>query len=200
MSRPIKIQQPVPKADKFTICPCGLYCNKPLQTAKIGDVVQIQTSWRKDKRVITNICRFRINTPEFTFMLRSIYGENMTIGKLMERWEAWAIVEGIGKEGFSRDEALLLETRSYDAELAEMETKKREAYRKDNDMNEFDKRAEAYMRTVMNNDGDVFTRADLYEYIMDAWKAGYAEVGFDLSLLSGESLSKAQNQKSQPIN
>ena len=87
-----------------------------------------------------------------------------------------------------------------DAELAEMETKEREAYRKDNDMNEFDKRAEAYMRTVMNNDGDVFTRADLYEYIMDAWKAGYAEVGFDLSLLSGESLSKAQNQKSQPIN
>lgn len=60
-------------------------------------------------------------------------------------------------------------------------------------MNEFDKRAEAYMRTVMNNDGDVFTRADLYEYIMDAWKAGYAEVGFDLSLLSGESLSKAQD-------
>lgn len=56
-----------------------------------------------------------------------------------------------------------------------METKEHEAYRKDNDMNEFDKRAEAYMRTVMNNDGDVFTRADLYEYIMDAWKAGYAE-------------------------
>ena len=81
-----------------------------------------------------------------------------------------------------------------------METKEREAYRKDNDMNEFDKRAEAYMRTVMNNDGDVFTRADLYEYIMDAWKAGYVEAGFDLSLLSGESLSKAQNQKSQPIN
>lgn len=133
-------------------------------------------------------------------MLRSIYGENMTIAKLMERWEAWAIVEGIGKEGFSRDEALLLETRPYDAELAEMETKEREAYRKENDMNEFDKRAEAYMRTVMNNDGDVFTRADLYEYIIDAWKAGCAEAGFDLSLLSGESLSKAQNLKSQPIN
>lgn len=56
-----------------------------------------------------------------------------------------------------------------------MGTKEHEAYRKDNDMNEFDKRAEAYMRTVMNNDGDVFTRADLYEYIMDAWKAGYVE-------------------------
>ena len=50
------------------------------------------------------------------------------------------------------------------------ETKEREAYR-----NELDKQAEAYMRSVMNNDGDVFTRADLYEYIKDAWKAGYVE-------------------------
>lgn len=51
-----------------------------------------------------------------------------------------------------------------------METKEREAYR-----NELDKRAEAYMRSVIQNDGDVFTRADLYEYIMEAWKAGYVE-------------------------
>lgn len=50
------------------------------------------------------------------------------------------------------------------------ESKEREAYR-----NELDKRAEEYMRSVMNNDGDVFTRADLYEYIMEAWKAGYVE-------------------------
>lgn len=51
-----------------------------------------------------------------------------------------------------------------------METKEREAYR-----NELDKRAEEYMRSAMNNDGDVFTRADLYEYIKDAWEAGYVE-------------------------
>lgn len=51
-----------------------------------------------------------------------------------------------------------------------METKEREAYR-----NELDKRAEAYMHSVMQNDGDVFTRADLYEYIMEAWEAGYVE-------------------------
>lgn len=40
---------------------------------------------------------------------------------------------------------------------------------------ELDKRAEAYMRSVMSNDGDVFTHADLYECIMEAWKAGYIE-------------------------
>lgn len=123
MAKPIKIQHLTPKERSVAqvALPIGMYCNKPLQTAKIGDVVQFQCEWRKDKRVITNICRFRINSPEFAFMLRSIYGENMTIAKLMERWEAWAIVEGIGKDGFSRDEALLLETRPYDAELAEME-------------------------------------------------------------------------------
>lgn len=123
MSRPIKIQHPTPKPSTrgMAIIPVGLYCNQALQTAKIGDEVQFHCEWRKDKRVITNICRFRINSPEFTFMLRSIYGENMTLAKLMERWEAWAIVEGIGKDGFSRDEALLLETRPYDTELAEME-------------------------------------------------------------------------------
>lgn len=42
-------------------------------------------------------------------------------------------------------------------------------------INELDKRAEEYMRSVMRNDGDVFTRSDLYEYITEAWKAGYAE-------------------------
>ena len=93
------------------ILPIGLYCNKTLQTAKIGDVVQFHCEWRKDKRVITNICRFRINSPEFTFMLRCVYGERMTIAKLMERWEAWAVVEGIGVQGFSREEALILEVK-----------------------------------------------------------------------------------------
>ncbi len=111
MSRPIKIQHPTPKERSVAqvALPIGMYCNKSLQTAKIGDVVQFQCEWRKDKRVITNICRFRINSPEFTFMLRSIYGENMTIAKLMERWEACAIVEGIGAAGIDHENCIILE-------------------------------------------------------------------------------------------
>lgn len=111
MPRPIKIQHLVPKPSNrgMAIVPVGLYCNQKLQNAQIGSEVIFETEWRKDKRVITNICRFRINSPEFTFMLRSIYGENMTIAKLMERWEAWAVVENIGKEGFSRDEVIIIE-------------------------------------------------------------------------------------------
>lgn len=100
---------PKPLNVGFAIVPIGLYCNRELQNATINSVVEFQASWRKDKRVITNICRFRINSPEFTFMLRSIYGENMTIAKLMERWEAWAVVEGIGKSGFSHDEVIIVE-------------------------------------------------------------------------------------------
>ena len=111
MIRPIKIQHPTPKPSTrgMVIIPVGLYCNKALQTAKIGDEVIFHCEWRKDKRVITNICRFRINSPEFTFMLRSIYGENMTIAKLMERWEAWAVVEGIGAAGIDHENCIILE-------------------------------------------------------------------------------------------
>ena len=111
MPRPIKIQHPTPKERNVAqvALPIGMYCNKSLQTAKIGDEVQFHCEWRKDKRVITNICRFRINSPEFTFMLRSIYGENMTIAKLMERWEAWAVVEGIGKEGVDKEQCVIVE-------------------------------------------------------------------------------------------
>lgn len=113
MPRPIKIQHPTPKPSNrgMAIVPVGLYCNQKLQKAQIGSEVIFETEWRKDKRVITNICRFRINSPEFTFMLRSIYGENMTIAKLMERWEAWAVVEGIGKEGIDKEQCVIMEVK-----------------------------------------------------------------------------------------
>lgn len=111
MPRPIKIQHPTPRPSNrgMAIIPVGLYCNQKLQIAQIGSEVIFETEWRRDKRRIVQLCRFRINSPEFTFMLRSIYGENMTITKLMERWEAWAVVEGIGKDGFDRESALLVE-------------------------------------------------------------------------------------------
>ena len=113
MAKPIKIQHPTPQTRSVAqaILPIGMYCNKPQQTAKIGDEVQFHCEWRKDKLVINNICRFRINTPEFTFMLRSSYGDNMTIAKLMERWEAWAVVEGIGKDGIDKEQCIIVEVK-----------------------------------------------------------------------------------------
>ena len=33
----------------------------------------------------------------------------MTIAKLFEQWEAWAVVEGIGKDGFDRESCIVIE-------------------------------------------------------------------------------------------
>lgn len=109
MKRPIKIHQPVPTRLPFAVIPIGMFCNQKLQKAQIGDVVQFCHEYRRDNRAIANICRFRINSPEFTFMLRSIYGEGMTIAKLFERWEAWAVVEGIGASGIDHENCIILE-------------------------------------------------------------------------------------------
>lgn len=109
MSRPIKIQQLAPTGLPFAICPIGLFCNQKLQKAEIGDEVTFCFEYRRDKRVITNIARFRINTPEFAFMLRSIYGAEMTIPKLLERWQAWAVVEGIGASGIDHEDCIIVE-------------------------------------------------------------------------------------------
>lgn len=115
MAKPINIHHPTPKSEKpYAVLPTGLYCNSDLQKAIAGQEVEFWSEWRHDKRRIVLLCRFRINSPEFTFMLRSIYGERMTIAKLMERWEAWAVVEGIGAQGFSRDEAIVIEVSTDD--------------------------------------------------------------------------------------
>lgn len=111
MAKPINILHPTPNPPKngIAIVPCGLYCNRELQNAKIGQIVEFWQEWRHEKRRIVQITKFRINTPEFTFMLRCVYGERMTIAKLFERWEAECINEGIGRDGFDRDFALLIE-------------------------------------------------------------------------------------------
>ena len=111
MSKPINILHPIPKPlnAEIVILPCGLYCNRELQSAKAGQIVELWQEWRHEKRRIVQISKFRINTPEFTFILRCVYGERMTIAKLMERWETECVAEGIGKEGFDREQCLVLE-------------------------------------------------------------------------------------------
>lgn len=111
MSKPINILHPIPRPlnAEIIVLPCGLYCNRELQKAKPGDVVELWQEWRHEKRRIVQISKFRINTPEFTFMLRCVYGERMTIAKLMERWEADCINEGLGASAFDREQCLVIE-------------------------------------------------------------------------------------------
>lgn len=118
MSKPINILHPIPKPSNsgIAIVPCGLYCNRELQNAKIGQIVEFWQDWRHEKRRIVQITKFRINTPEFTFMLRCVYGERMTIAKLFEQWESLAVVEGYGKEGFSRESCIILQVETINEE------------------------------------------------------------------------------------
>ena len=118
MAKPINILHLTPKPPKngIAIVPCGLYCNRELQSAKIGQIVEFWQEWRHEKRRIVQITKFRINTPEFTFILRCIYGERMTIAKLFEQWESLAVVEGYGKEGFSRESCIILQVETINEE------------------------------------------------------------------------------------
>lgn len=111
MSKLINILHPTPKGGKtaFAIIPIGMYLNRPLQEAAPNSEICFWQDWRHDKRVLVRKCKVQIKSSVFTFLAQSIYGERMTIAKLFEQWEAWAVVEGIGSTGFSREEALVVE-------------------------------------------------------------------------------------------
>lgn len=82
-----------------------------LQKAPIGSVIEFQTEWRRDKATLIRKCKIPVNSSVFTFMAKSIYGEYTRIKDLLDRWEATAILEGVGAQGYSKDECLLIEVK-----------------------------------------------------------------------------------------
>ncbi len=131
MTRPIVIdgQPPKERNTAMIFLPIGMYCNKQIQKAENDSVVEFRDGWQRTKVVLVRKCKVNVNSSVFTFLLQSIYGANMRWEDLRKRWEAWAVVEGIGKDGFSDTEVLLLELKDYDeAEYnAEQERKLLEA-------------------------------------------------------------------------
>lgn len=112
MSRPINILHPVPKGDKqFMLLPFGIYCNKELQNAAPGSLVELWQDWRHECRVLVRKCRIQINSSVFTFLAKSLYGERTRIADMIARWEALAVMEGVGAQGFSKEECLLIEVK-----------------------------------------------------------------------------------------
>ena len=105
----IKLPLPRLKESQIAVVPFGFYCNQKLAVAKPGDKVVFIQDKKRETRVIKQITRYRIETAEFTFIMRYVFGENMTISKLLADWQAWSIVEGYGKKGFNRDQCLVLE-------------------------------------------------------------------------------------------
>lgn len=127
MSKVIKLlNTPVPKG-KYALVPFGLYLNKALQKAESGTLLEFQTSWRRDTRVLVRKCRVPVNSSMFTFMCKSLYGEGMSWASLSKQWRAESIIEGLGKDAFSDSEVLLIEVAPYDEaqHKAEQEAKRK---------------------------------------------------------------------------
>lgn len=126
MSKVIKLlNTPVPKG-ALALVPVGMYLNKALQKAQSGAVIEFQSAWRKDKRVLLQKVAVKINSPIFTFAMRTIYGMDARTADIIEQWRANCIIEGLGKDAFS-DECLLIEVGEYDpAKIkAEQEAKRK---------------------------------------------------------------------------
>ncbi len=110
MNRLIRLLHSTPKEAKpYALLPIGLYCNAALQKAHPGSIIEFWTDWRHDKRELVRKCKIAINSSIFTFMAKSIYGSHIRIADMLNRWEAMAVNEGWGKDGFSQDECLLIE-------------------------------------------------------------------------------------------
>lgn len=105
------ISEDLPREIRATIAflPLGMYCNASLADARPGDTLRFRSAWRSRRARIVQLWRCTIGSPEFSFLLRLAYGPAMTAARLLQRWEALAVVEGLGAEGFSRQECLVVQ-------------------------------------------------------------------------------------------
>lgn len=95
----------------YQIIPYGRYCNAKVESANVGDTIEFCEAWRKTPAIVVRKCKVAVNSSIFGFMLKSIYGENMTWKRLKEDWTALCVNEGLGPEAFSAKEVLLIEWR-----------------------------------------------------------------------------------------
>ena len=87
MAKPINILHPVPNGDKpYALLPIGIYCNKELQKAASGSLVELWQDWRHERRVLVRKCRIQINSSVFTFLAKSLYGEWTRIADMLAKW------------------------------------------------------------------------------------------------------------------
>ncbi|WP_300905727.1 hypothetical protein [uncultured Bacteroides sp.] len=106
MAKPINILHPIPKCDKpFMLLPIGIYCNKELQSAASGSLVELWQDWRHERRVLVRKCRIGINNSVFTFLAKSLYGERMRIADMLAKWREVYDVP------FDETECMLIEVR-----------------------------------------------------------------------------------------
>lgn len=105
---------------KYMIVPFGVYLHKGIHEVRKGDIICCNEGWRVVKMEYLGGAVIKIKSPVFMFMLKSLYGENATVNRFFSYWSAICTTEGYGKNGFSRDEVMLVEVR----ELAEKPQKR----------------------------------------------------------------------------
>lgn len=106
MAKPINILHPIPKGGKpFMLLPIGIYCNKELQNATPGSLVELWQDWRHERRVLVWKCRIQINSSVFTFLAKSLYGERTRIADMIAKWREVYDVP------FDESECMLIEVR-----------------------------------------------------------------------------------------
>lgn len=108
MAKAIRIVQQIPQG-RFLIVPIGTYLNAELQDAGVGTRFEVWQDWRHEEYEIVQTAKMRINTPEFTFLMRHVYGQRFRIADLMKKFEDWSFESGTGFEGFDKERCLVIE-------------------------------------------------------------------------------------------
>lgn len=110
MAKKIAILHAMPRDITMRRCllPIGLYCNVEIQKAKLGSVLDFWQEWRHEEATLVYRRVINVGSAEFTDWLELLYGKNMTVERLLSRWEAQCITEGIGRDGYDKERALLI--------------------------------------------------------------------------------------------
>lgn len=106
---------PIESKARIALLPIGLFLNREIQEAKIGDTVEFWTDWRYERAKLVYKCEMSIKTAIFSYLMRLAYGKNMTIVKMLERWNAQSVIEGFGQDGFDRDKCLMIEVKEIES-------------------------------------------------------------------------------------
>lgn len=106
----IDINQAPPTSRKpFVIVPIGMFCNVELQNAVKGTEINFWQGTHCKMMILVDKVTIAIKTPLFSFLVRSLYGKEMSIRELIEQWEIQCIEDGLGIKGFDHEKALLIE-------------------------------------------------------------------------------------------
>lgn len=88
-------------------------------------LLTFQTAWRKTQVLLVSKCRLNLNASVGSFIIRYAF-PNKTLADLTAEWDAVAINEGYGKNAYSIDNVLLLNTREYIKEIWEEEQRRKQ--------------------------------------------------------------------------